>query len=482
MVDLVLIALIIMFAVNGYRQGFLVGGLSFCGFFGGALVGLQVAPWFVEAMDTAFARVVVSLALVFGLALLGQAAAAWAGGRLRGAISNQHGRKLDDIGGIVVSVLALLVVAWMVAVPLASSSLPSVSRSVRNSVILHGVDAVMPDPARVLYNRLRDTIAAGDFPNVFGDLTPTRAREVPAPDPALVGSPAVAIARNSVVKVTGTAPSCRRRIEGSGFVYAPQRVMTNAHVVAGTQGALTVEVNGERRSGRVVYYDPDRDLAVLYVPDLAAPPMTWADALAETGADAIVVGYPLDGPFTPVSARIRDVQQRQGSQHLRKRDRHPRGLHPAGHRPQRKLGWATARHQRAAARGDFRRRTRRPRHRFCANPNRGPPRRRRRSRPGRASRHRPLHLASGARCARAGSRRPAAFARARIAARSRSESAVSDPAQARLRYASWMRRVPWRRVTSQPRPGGCGEGRTLPSERTLVLVARHDDAGRTELA
>jgi hypothetical protein len=117
-----LIALIIMFSVTGYRQGFLVGGFSFCGFFAGALVGLQVAPWIVEAMDSAFARVVVSLALVFGLALLGQAAAAWAGGRLRGAITNEHGRTIDDLGGIVVSVIALLLVAWMVAGPLASSS------------------------------------------------------------------------------------------------------------------------------------------------------------------------------------------------------------------------------------------------------------------------------------------------------------------------------------------------------------------------
>jgi S1-C subfamily serine protease len=311
-VDLVLIALIIMFAVNGYRQGFLVGALSFCGFFGGALVGLQIAPWLVDAMSTAFARVVVSLALVFGLALLGQAAAAWAGGRLRRAIPNPKGRKADDIGGIIVSVLALLTVAWMVAGPLASSSLPSLSRSVRNSAILHVVDAVMPDQARVLYNRLRDTIAGGEFPNVFGDLTPTRAREVPAPDPALIGSPAVAIARNSVVKVTGQAPSCQAADRGLGFVYAPQHVMTNAHVVAGTQGVLTVEVNGEARSGRVVYYDPNRDLAVLYVPNLSAPAMAWSDALAETASDAIVVGYPLDGPFTPVSARVRDVSKVKG--------------------------------------------------------------------------------------------------------------------------------------------------------------------------
>jgi S1-C subfamily serine protease len=311
-VDLVLIALIIMFGINGYRQGFLVGGLSFCGFFGGALVGLQVAPWIVDQLDSAFMRVVVSLSLVFGLALLGQTAAAWAGGRIRRAITSPHGRRIDDVGGVFVSIIALLLVSWMVAGPLAASSLPSLSRSVRNSAIIGAVDSVMPNEARVLYNRLRDTIAGGDFPNVFGDLTPTRAREVPAPDPALAGSEVVQVASHSVVKVTGNAPTCKRRIEGSGFVYAPERVMTNAHVVAGTQGNLTVEVDDESRTGRVVLYDPSRDLAVLYVPGLKAPAMAWAPELAETGADAIVVGYPLDGPFHPVAARIRDVSKVKG--------------------------------------------------------------------------------------------------------------------------------------------------------------------------
>jgi S1-C subfamily serine protease len=312
LVDLVLIVLIIVFAVNGYRQGFLVGALSFCGFFGGALVGLQVAPLIVQYLTGAFARVMVSLALVFGLALLGQSVAAWAGGRLRRAITNEHGRRIDDVGGILVSVLALLMVAWMVAVPLGSSPLPELSRSVRNSAILHGIDAVVPDPARVLYNRLQETIASGDFPKVFGDLTPTEARDVPAPDPALLALPAVERARPSVVKVSGNAPSCRRRIEGTGFVFAPEHVMTNAHVVAGTEGAVTVETVGESGIGRVVHYDPDRDLAVIYAPGLRAAPLPWAPAEVESGTDAIVVGYPLDGPYTPVSARVRDLMDVKG--------------------------------------------------------------------------------------------------------------------------------------------------------------------------
>lgn len=311
-VDLILIVLVVVFAVNGYRQGFLVGALSFVGFFGGALLGLQLAPLIVTHLSSAAARIIVSLIAVFGLATLGQGIAAWAGTRLRRAIHSENGQRIDNVGGILVSVVALLLVAWMVAGSLASSAMPLVSRSVRNSVILGAVDDVMPSQARVLYNSLRETIANGDFPNVFGDLTPTNARDVPAPDPALAKSSVVVKAHSSVVKVTGTAPSCSRRIEGSGFVYASGYVMTNAHVVAGTRGVLTVEVGSDQEYGRVVLYDPSRDLAVIYVPGLDAPALSWAADQAETEDDAIVLGYPLDGPYTASSARVRDVRQVKG--------------------------------------------------------------------------------------------------------------------------------------------------------------------------
>jgi S1-C subfamily serine protease len=311
-VDLILIVLIIMFAVNGYRQGFVVGALSFVGFFGGALVGLQLAPLVVEHVDSAFMRVAISLAAVFGLAVGGQALAAWAGTRLQSSINTPGGRRADNVGGVFVSVVALLLVAWMVAGPLGSSTIPSVNRAVRNSAIITGIDRVMPNQARVFYNGLRDTIASGAFPNVFGDLTPTRAREVSPPDPALVNSKAVALAQGAVVKITGSAPDCRRKIEGSGFVFAAQHVMTNAHVVAGTQGPVTVQLGGTSRIGRVVFYDPEADLAVIYVPGLTATVLNWAPADASTGDNAVVVGYPLNGPFAAVSARIRDKSDVRG--------------------------------------------------------------------------------------------------------------------------------------------------------------------------
>jgi S1-C subfamily serine protease len=311
-VDLILLALIAVFAVNGYRQGFLVSALSFVGFFGGALVGLQVAPLIVEQMTSDVGRVLVSLGAVFGLALLGQLLAAWAGNRLRRAIASPHGRRIDDIGGIGVSVIALLIVSWMIAGPLADSSLPGVARAVRNSAIIQGVDAAMPDAAQAVYNGLRDTIATGDFPKVFPGMTPTDVSDVPAPDPKLAQSAVVQNARRSVVKVLGTAPSCSRRIEGSGFIYAQERIMTNAHVVAGTRGDIDIEVNGNRYEGRVVVYEPDKDLAVVRVPGLEGPVMRWAANEGATNEGAIVLGYPLNGPYRATPARIRDVRQVRG--------------------------------------------------------------------------------------------------------------------------------------------------------------------------
>ena len=306
--DIALVVLVLIFAVNGYRQGFVVGLLSFIGFFGGALLGLQLGPLVGRQFQSDSLRVLISLGAIFGLAVAGQALAGFVGTRLRNAINNRTAQRFDDLGGAFVSVLALLLVVWLVAAPLGSSSLPWLASSVRNSAILRTIDRVMPDQARALSKALRDTVDTRGFPDVFGGLVPTQVRSVPPPDPKVANSPAVVKARASVVKVLGTAPSCSRRLEGSGFVYAPEHVMTNAHVVAGTKAPLTVVLGDTRRNGRVVAFDPRQDLAVIYVPGLAAPKMTFATQAAPSEADAVVVGFPLDGPFNAQPARIRDLR------------------------------------------------------------------------------------------------------------------------------------------------------------------------------
>jgi S1-C subfamily serine protease len=310
-VDGILILLMLVFAISGYRQGFVIGALSIGGFFSGALIGLQLGPLIANQFADGAIRLVVSLMVIFALAVLGQTLAGWFGTRLRRAIESKPLQRIDDAGGAVVSVVALLLVAWLIAVPLGSSPFPALNREVRSSAILGGINDLMPEQAQALSAGLRDTLDTNGFPDVFGGLAPTKAREVAAPDRALANSQVVAKAKQSVIKVLGTAPSCSRRIEGSGFVYADERVMTNAHVVAGTR-AVQVESSSGRLDGTVVVYDPERDLAVIYVPGLRAPAMSFVDRPAATGASAIVLGYPLDGPYNAQSARVRDVSNITG--------------------------------------------------------------------------------------------------------------------------------------------------------------------------
>ncbi|MFS8498784.1 MAG: MarP family serine protease [Micromonosporaceae bacterium] len=311
LLDPVLVALMLLFAVGGYRQGFLVGAFSFIGFIGGALLGLHMAPAAADRLQDPGGRVLVALLLVFGLAVLGQTLVGWVGTRLRGTIRSRSGRAVDDVGGAVVSVLAVALVAGMVAGPLASSSLPWLARAVRDSAVLTHIDRWTPQLLRDLSRTLREAVDTRGFPDVFGGLTPTRVPEVGPPDPTIADLPAVLKVAGSVVKVYGDAPACSRRMEGSGFVYDPEYVMTNAHVVAGTE-AVTVEVGGSRYEAGVVLFDPDLDVAVLHVPGLDLPAMSFAAAPAERGADAVVLGYPLDGPFDAQEARVRELREISG--------------------------------------------------------------------------------------------------------------------------------------------------------------------------
>lgn len=311
LIDVVIVLLALMFGINGYRQGFVVGALSFGGFFGGTLLGLQLAPYAARQFDTSFGRLLAALGVLFTLAVLGQALAAILGVRIRKLYQHQWAKILDDLGGAVISVVAVLVVSWMVAVPLASSGVPELNRQVRSSAIVNGVNAVMPDSVRGVYNALRRTIDTDSFPEVFGGLGPTRTRDVPPPDPKLANSPVVRRAEQSVVKVLGEAPSCGRRIEGTGFLYASERIMTNAHVVAGTDD-LVIETTQGQFDAEVVVYQPDKDLAVLRVPGFSARIMRWAPRPAEPDQDAIVLGYPMDGPYRATAARVRDMRNVRG--------------------------------------------------------------------------------------------------------------------------------------------------------------------------
>jgi S1-C subfamily serine protease len=152
-----------------------------------------------------------------------------------------------------------------------------------------------------------NTLASGPFTQLYRNGKAALLVNVPAPDPAVLNSPGEQAADSRVVKIAGTAPACGREIQGSGFVYAPQHVITNAHVVAGvTRGQTVTTANNMTYRARVVFYDPRTDIAVLDVPGLNLAPLQFSTQ-AHPGDNAVVAGYPLDHPFTAAPARIGQV-------------------------------------------------------------------------------------------------------------------------------------------------------------------------------
>jgi len=310
-VDIVIVLAGIGYAVGGYRNGAVVGFFSLAGFFGGAVLGAQLARPLGSHLAGGRSQVPVAIVCVLMIALVGQIAMVWLAGQVRNRLHWRLAQVLDSGIGAVLGVISVLLVSWMVAVPLASSPYRSLNSAVRRSSVVTGVNDVIPTSVRNLYGNLQRFIDRSGFPQVFGALQPTRIVTVDPPDPALVGSAGVVRDRASVLKVLGEAPSCGRGIEGSGFVYAANHMLTNAHVVAGTD-RVVVQSNGKDLTAKVVLYDPSVDVAVLDVPGLTAPPLTFAPAPATTNADAIVLGYPEDGPFDVRAARIRDLGEISG--------------------------------------------------------------------------------------------------------------------------------------------------------------------------
>ncbi len=305
LLDLILIALAAAFAVAGYRQGFIVGILSFIGFLGGAAIGAVFSPGIARALVSGPSKqALVAIIVVFLTAMIGQLIASLVGAAMRSRVTWRPVAFLDAVGGAAVSVISVLLIAWLIGSAAANAPFPAVAGQVSRSAVLRGVDRFMPTAAHTMFSDFRRLLASGPYTQVFGALGAESALTVPPPNPRVLDSAGLARARPSVVKIVGMAPTCSRTLEGTGFVFAPQHVMTNAHVVAGVRPGPTV-VSGSQGSfhARVVYYNPEQDVAVLYVPGLSARALPFAGA-AGRGSDAIVAGYPLNSYFTAVAARI----------------------------------------------------------------------------------------------------------------------------------------------------------------------------------
>jgi S1-C subfamily serine protease len=305
LLDGILLIAVILFAVSGYRQGFVVGALSFVGFLGGGVLGAHVATPIADLIGVRDNGALVGILVVLILAMLGQVGATALGAALRDRLTWRAGQTVDSVLGAVLSGLSVLLVAWLLATAVDRSPFQSLSREVHNSAVLTTVDSAMPSPVRNAFTDLRQLVNDNGFPQVFAGLGGGHIVSVAAPDPAVLSAPGPQEAASSIVKIQGVAESCSRQVEGSGFVYASRRVMTNAHVLAGVTNPV-VEAGGHTYPARTVLFDPERDIAVLYVPGLELAPLQFAQPSGQANDEAVVAGYPENGPYTTAAARIRN--------------------------------------------------------------------------------------------------------------------------------------------------------------------------------
>ncbi|HJC27920.1 MAG TPA: MarP family serine protease [Candidatus Dietzia intestinipullorum] len=303
--DVALFGLAAAAAISGWLNGAAASGFALLGVGIGATSGLLVAPHLVREIDDPLGRLMGGLAVIAVMVIIGQVAGVTIGRAARRYISGTAARLVDSTIGAVFQAAAVLLVAWLVAIPIAAQEGTTPGKAVRGSSVLSEIDNVAPEQLQRIPSAFTSVLGTTGFPDILGPFGSTPMQEVSPPDPVLDGAQVVADVEPSVLKIIGRAESCSRALEGTGFVAAPELVMTNAHVVAGT-GSVTVTVGGEEVDAEVVTYDPGVDIAVLRVPGLEAPALPFADERARTGDDAIVVGYPGNGPYRPDPARIRE--------------------------------------------------------------------------------------------------------------------------------------------------------------------------------
>ena len=298
-VDWIILGFTLLLALYGYIQGFIVGALSLAGFAAGAFLGTRLGPELLPGgSQSPYAplfglggALVAGVVLATGLESLGAGLRRLLpGGRAFGAV--------DGLLGAALTACVALGIAWIAgAVALQTPGVRTLRQDVQRSVVIRGLNAVLPPSGPVL-----NALARFD-PSPKVEAGPP---EVRAPRGSILRDRDARAARASVVRVLGTA--CGLRLQGSGWVAAPGVVVTNAHVVAGERDTVVqIGLGGARLAATPVAFDPRNDVAVLRVGGLDAPALRLA-ASATRGRAAAILGYPENGPYDTRAARLGDTE------------------------------------------------------------------------------------------------------------------------------------------------------------------------------
>ena len=288
LIDLLILIAALVGLANGYRRGFWLSIAQYVGLLVGVMLGAASARYVLDYLqiNNASARPLGAvLVLVIGGSL---------GSSIGFAVGEPIRRKIlrtgihtstDSVAGVALSAFAVLLMCWFLGLSFSRGPSVEIAQQIQRSALLRGLDTIAPRPPPFLAS-VQQVLAGVQFPPVFAGLEPTLPGALPVP--ASVDTPGVNHAAQSVVKVASLG--CGGIVTGSGFPVGGGYIVTNAHVVSGTSSHTIQKPDGSTMRATVVLFDPERDVAVLYVPGYSVAGLTFGSA--RRGTEGAVIGYP----------------------------------------------------------------------------------------------------------------------------------------------------------------------------------------------
>ena len=308
LIDVLIVVAALVGLANGYRRGFWLSLAQYLGLLIGVMLGAASARYVLDylAINNASARPLGAvLVLVIG-GSLGSSVGFAVGEPIRRKIlrTGIH-TSTDSVAGAALSAFAVLVMCWFLGLSFSRGPSPEIAQQIQRSTVLHTLDTLAPRPPPFLAS-VQQVLAGVQFPPVFAGLEPTLPSALPVP--ATVDSPGISRTAQNVVKVSSIG--CGGIVTGSAFPVGKGYVVTNAHVVSGTTSHNIQKADGTSIHATVVFFDPERDVAVLYAPGFTATGVTFGSA--QRGTQGAVIGYPGGGVERIVPAVVDGTVQAQG--------------------------------------------------------------------------------------------------------------------------------------------------------------------------
>jgi S1-C subfamily serine protease len=311
-VDLIVLVLVLLAALRGWRRGLIAQFFELGGGFLGLLAGVRFAGPIASVFmhSEGVGRALLTLFLVFVFLSLGQTAGFLIGHRFGGYARRVRMGGLDSGFGAGFGVVITLVSFWLIGSLLVQGPTRAIARAVRHSTILEWTSGLLPEPPDLLASITKYLDSSG-FPQVFAGLPRDIGPPVALPTKAEARK-AFEAGKNSTVRVV--IPACGGIQQGSGWIASDSTVVTNAHVVAGGSAPTVQELDGGDHQGRVVLFDPKTDLAVIHVDGLSGPSLKLGTTTLDRGASGATLGYPGDagGKLMPSPAAVQARYEARG--------------------------------------------------------------------------------------------------------------------------------------------------------------------------